>query len=102
MERHWRGLRRGDDGVAGIWISSPPGAAPKLYEPAPFASRTVFNAPTVKFSPDGKQILLIRNAGAGEEAWLMPYPANAANPPHRILQGLPAFRRHAHVFVDAR
>jgi serine/threonine protein kinase/Tol biopolymer transport system component len=84
-------LRRGDDGVFGISISSPPGAAPKTYEPAPFATRTFFNSPTVKFSPDGKQILLIRNAGSGEEAWLMPYPANVAKPPHRILQGLPAF-----------
>jgi Tol biopolymer transport system component len=30
----------------------------------------------------------MRNAGSGEETWLMPYPPNAANPPHRILQGL--------------
>ena len=83
-------LHRGDDGVFGIWVSSPPGAAPKPYEPAPFASRAVFNIPTVKFSPDGKQILLIRNSpNLGEEVWLMPYPANAAKPPHRILQGLP-------------
>ncbi len=44
----------------------------------------------VKFSPDGKQILLIRNAGKGEEAWLLPYSANASNPPHRILLDLPA------------
>ena len=35
-------------------------------------------------------ILLIQNTGSGEDAWLMPYPANAATPPHRILQGLPA------------
>jgi serine/threonine protein kinase/Tol biopolymer transport system component len=85
-------LHRGDDGVNSIWISAPPGATPKPYEPAPFASRVVFNAPTVKFSPDGKQILLIRNSdNTGEEAWLMPYPADATKPPHRILQGLPAF-----------
>ena len=84
-------LHRDDNGVTSIWTSSPPEAAPVPYEPAPFASRNLFNAPTLKFSPDGKQILLIRNADGREEAWLMPYPANAATPPHRILQGLPAF-----------
>ena len=84
-------LRKGDDGLIGVWISSPPGSGPKKYEPAPFASRDVFNGPNLRFSPDGKQVLLFRNATAGEEAWLMPYPANAAKPPHRILQSLPAF-----------
>ena len=85
-------LHRGNDGVFGVWISSPPGAEPKPYQPAPFASRAYVNVPTVKFSPDGRQILMLRNGdNRREEAWLMPYPANAATPPHRILQGLPAF-----------
>jgi Tol biopolymer transport system component len=82
-------LSRGDDGVYGVWISSTPGAALKPYEPAPFASRGLVNTPGMKFSPDGKQILLIRNAGQGEEAWLLPYPANASNPPHRIFPDMP-------------
>ena len=85
------GLRGGDDGVFGIWISSPPGAALQPYVPAPFASTRINNAPSVKFSPDGTQILMIRNAGAGEEAWLMPYPANETKPPHRIFGDLQAF-----------
>ena len=80
-----------EDGVSSLGISAPPGAPLKPYQPAPFASRSVFNRPQVKFSPDGKQILLIRNAGASEELWLMPYPANAAKPPRRILESLPAF-----------
>jgi Tol biopolymer transport system component len=84
-------LHKGDNGMYGVWISSPPGSASKPYEPAPFASRELVNGANLKFSPDGKQILLFWNPGAGEEAWLMPYPANAAKPPHRILQGLPAF-----------
>lgn len=101
-------LHRGDDGLVGVWISSPPGSAPKQYEPAPFAARLSVSTPTVKFSPDGTQILLVRDAGAGEEAWLMPYPANAADPPHRILQGLPLGRttfswmpNNRHVVVSA-
>ena len=42
-------LRRGDDAVFRLWVSSPPGADPQPYEPAPFASRSFFNVPTVKF-----------------------------------------------------
>jgi Tol biopolymer transport system component len=84
-------LGRGADGVIGIWTLSPPGSAPKPYEPAPFASRSGFNTPSATLSPDGRQILLLRNAGTGEEAWLMPYPASVANPPRRILLGMPAF-----------
>ena len=101
-------LHRGDDGLVGVWISSPPGSAPKRYEPAPFAARLSVGSPTVKFSPDGTRILLVRDAGAGEEAWLMPYPVNAADPPHRILQGLPLGRttfswmpNNRHVVVSA-
>jgi len=82
--------RTPDGGLFGVWISAPAGTPLKPYEPAPFAASSVFNTPTVKFSPDGKQLLLIRNAGSGEEAWLMPYPADAAHPPHRILNKLPA------------
>ena len=85
------GLFSAADGVIGVATISPPRSRPKRYEPAPFASRALFNVASVKFSPDGRQILLVRNAGAGEEAWLMPYPASAANPPRRILAGLPAF-----------
>ena len=48
-------LHAGDDGVIGIWINSPPGAAPKPYQPAPFASKSVYNSPSVQFSPDGTQ-----------------------------------------------
>jgi eukaryotic-like serine/threonine-protein kinase len=80
-----------DGGLFGVWIGSPPGAPLKLYQPAPFAALTIINQPRLNFSPDGKQIMLIRNAGKGEEAWLMPYPADASHPPHRILQKLPAF-----------
>jgi len=84
-------LRESDDGVYSIWVSPSPGAAFVPYEPAPFASRSFSNTPKVKFSPDGKQILLYRNAGVAEEAWLMPYPANESNPPRKILQNVPTF-----------
>lgn len=81
---------RGPDGVVSMWIL-PRDGPPQAYAPAPFASRQSFNAPVVKFSPDGRQLLLVRNAGVGEEVWVMPYPADQANPPRRVLESLPAF-----------
>jgi eukaryotic-like serine/threonine-protein kinase len=85
-------LYRDDDGAWDIGISSPPGAAPRPYQPAPFASHRFWDHPMVKFSPNGKQILLFWNPhNTGNEAWLMPYPADAAHPPHRTFEGLPAF-----------
>jgi serine/threonine protein kinase len=83
-------FQRGGDGLSTVFISSPPGTPLTPYTPAPFASRTIFNNPNLKFSPDGKQILLIRDTNAGEEAWLLPFPSGSGKPPHRILQTLPA------------
>ena len=85
------GLFKDGDGVINIWTWSLTDSAPKPYEPSPFASRSAFGLPSLKFSPDGRQILLVRNAGKGEEAWLMPYPPDATNPPHRILEGMTRF-----------
>lgn len=77
------------DGRYGVWISSPPTAAPKRYLPDPFASSDIFNVPKLKFSPDGKKILLNMNGGRHrEESWLLPYPPNPSKPPHQVLTGL--------------
>jgi eukaryotic-like serine/threonine-protein kinase len=84
-------FQNGEDGLVSLWISAPPGAPPKPYQPAPFAARTVFNNPHLSFSPDEKQILLIRNGAGSEELWLMPYPANPSQPTRQILKGFPAF-----------
>jgi len=83
------GVFRAEDGVVSIWTWSQGEARPKPYEPAPFATRTAFTGITLRFSPDGRQLLLVRDAGGnGQEAWLMPYPADAANPPRQIFEGL--------------
>jgi Tol biopolymer transport system component len=81
---------RSADGALGLrtWSRD---SGQKPYEPAPFATRTNINTPLASLSPDGKQILLLRNTGAGEEAWLMPYPADTDNPPRRVLQGVSNF-----------
>ena len=79
----------GDDSRYGVWIGSPPTAAPKRYVPDPYATKDIFNQPKLKFSPDGKQMLLLLNAGRQrEEAWLLPYPPNPARAPRRVLADL--------------
>jgi serine/threonine protein kinase/Tol biopolymer transport system component len=79
-------MRAGDDGVNAVWISSPPGAAPRKYLPNPMATRALYNATNLRFSPNGKSILLFMRGDRGRtEAWLMPYPPNSSQPP-RLVQ----------------
>ena len=88
------GVFRGGDGVVNIWTAASSHAALEPYKPSPFAARTFFTGINVKFSPDGRQLLLFQDIGVdGVQAWLMPYPGNAANPPRRILQGILRARR---------
>src|SRR5277367_2844522 len=84
-------LRKGKDGNYNVEVSEPIGAPLKLYMPAPFATRELYNVPHLYFSPDGKSILLFR-AGDNDkdEAWLLPYPAG--KPPKRVLETLPAIQ----------
>ena len=79
----------GDDGRYGVWISSPLTAPPKRYLPDPYATKDLYNDPKLKFSPDGKQILLTMNGGRKrEETWLLPYPPNPSKPPRMVLRDL--------------
>jgi len=82
-------MRRGDDGVYAVWISSPPGAPPRKYLPNPMATRAVYNATNLRFSPDGKSILLFMRGDRGRtEAWLMRYPPNSSEPPRMVQTDL--------------
>src|SRR5262249_23146008 len=86
-------LHRADDGQLGLWISTPVGTPLKKYAPDPFATRGILNRPFQAFSPDRKHILLFMNSAdrGREEAWLMPYPADPANPPRLIFQDFPTW-----------
>ena len=83
-------FRPDQDGVFRVWIGSPPGSELRRYDPSPFEAASLTNVPRMEFSPDGQQLVLFRNAagGSGEEAWVLPVPANAANPPRRVLADL--------------
>jgi dipeptidyl aminopeptidase/acylaminoacyl peptidase len=79
----------GNDSVA-VWTAAPPSATWQRYEPAPFAGASFFGGPFLRFSPSGRQILLtFYRAGRGFEAWLLPFPADARRPPHRVFENLP-------------
>jgi DNA-binding winged helix-turn-helix (wHTH) protein/Tol biopolymer transport system component len=81
--------RDGADSVT-IWTATPPGAMPTRYEPAPFTGAVFFNAPFLRFSPSGRQLLLVfYAAGRGPEAWLMPFPPDPRNPPRRVFDTMP-------------
>jgi Tol biopolymer transport system component len=90
-------LARGSDGVYSIWISDPLGSPLRQYSPAPFASKDLFNAPQVAFSPDAKSILVaLTGEQDKDQVWLLPYPAGSGAPRnifHSLLslQGTPSF-----------
>jgi len=67
----------------------------------PYASKDVYNQPKLKFSPDGKQILLLMNGGRQhEEAWLLPYPPSGKASAPGVSQSA-ILRRHAGLLLDA-
>ena len=79
------------DETFGIAVSDPVGSPPRLYTPATFGSKGIYDIPQLAFSPDGKSILYFRNGGSNEEAWLLPYPAGV-KPPRRIFEKLPGLQ----------
>jgi eukaryotic-like serine/threonine-protein kinase len=89
-------LQRSNAGLV-VGISAPPGSPLVPYAPAPFTTKTIFNRPSIWFSPDGKQLLLNINAGrGGEESWLLPYPADGKTEPRRVIRDLVTFAGTPH------
>ena len=91
----WQSLAGGTNTV---WLTSPPGSEPKKYAPDPFASKNVRNVPMLDFSPDGKHLLVMVNAGRrDEEMWLLDFPSSGSGgvrqvlPPLRTFGGTPPF-----------
>jgi Tol biopolymer transport system component len=75
-------IRRNKDlsGIS-VWTSSPPGAEPRHYEPAPYEGADTGTGLRLAFSPDGKSLLIWgRFFGRGSEFWMLPYPAGSAKP----------------------
>ena len=80
------------DGRYGVVVSDPVGSPFRSYKPDPFATRDLYNSPSLAFSPDGKKILfLLTGENNKNEAWLLPYPAGTGTP-RLILKKLPTLQ----------
>jgi Tol biopolymer transport system component/DNA-binding winged helix-turn-helix (wHTH) protein len=85
----WRPSKSPDGGIrASVWISSPPGAEPREYAPAPFAVHGDIAPVRLRFSPDGKLLYLSLAAAKGWETWLLPFPAGSG-PPRQLFRKVP-------------
>jgi len=83
----WRVARTGSMEQGSLWISSPPGASPRAYQPAPFAVMGRVPAHSLAFSPDGSSILLLSEEHK-PEMWLVPYPGGSGAQPRHLFTGL--------------
>ncbi|HEY7054950.1 MAG TPA: protein kinase [Vicinamibacterales bacterium] len=85
-------LARSDNGTWGVSTVALPGRTPTKYSVDPYASKAVYNIPSLQFSPDGRQILLLLNRGQnGEEGWLLKYPEEGSSGVRRIEPALKTF-----------
>ena len=97
----WRAAASGREVRASLWISSPPGAEPRPYAPAPFATPLDAGGNGLWFSPDGASILLVAH-GLEPRIWLLPFPGGH-EPPRRLFAGMDfAFNPKAAWMPDSR
>ncbi len=80
----WLLQAEGGGKAAKLWISSPPGAPIRKYEPVTFEAEGSFTPVTLRFAPDGHSVLLAVPSGSGIELWLLPFPGGAK--PTRLLE----------------
>src|ERR1039457_6796892 len=90
-------LGKGEDNTYDLYISDPIGSPLRRYPSSHVSSHALFNRPSARFSPDGKQLLLIRAGHSStEESWLLPWPVGSGTP-HQVLgklqhdSGTPSF-----------
>jgi serine/threonine protein kinase len=72
-----------------VKTSSPVGAPFRQYAPAPFETDTIA-FPNLRFSPDGRRILLFMDEPRGRLTWNLPWPAGREAPRRGVLQ-LPVY-----------
>jgi Tol biopolymer transport system component len=78
-----------DNNFSDVYISAPIGSPLRRYPDSRISSHKIFNSPQLKFSPDGKQLLLIRAGDSDvEEYWLLPWPSGSGAP-RQIMRSFP-------------
>ncbi len=70
----WRIIRQEKKASASLWISSPAGAPPHPYRPAPFEVDAGYTGTSIRFSPDGAHIGLSIVTSGASGFWLLPWP----------------------------
>jgi Tol biopolymer transport system component len=76
----WRIIRHEKKISASLWISSPAGAPPHQYQPAPFEANAGYTGTLIRFSPDDTQIGLSIFTSADSAFWLLPWPEGHSAP----------------------
>ncbi|MFN7937128.1 MAG: protein kinase [Bryobacteraceae bacterium] len=79
-------LRVGEDDVASLYVSSPPGATPVKIAGAPSARGTSVSRCYLRFSPDGKKLLIV--FGGTTQAWMMDWESGSTRPLPLFREGL--------------
>jgi len=86
----WRGYEENGRTYSSVWISSPPGAPLRQYNPAPFRRDGVSVPNFLHFSPDGSQIAY---AGYKKDQvgwiWSLPWPDSANAHPRQLFPAFP-------------
>jgi serine/threonine protein kinase len=79
-----------EDGKLVVKTSSPIGAPFQRYSPAPFETKDRYQHPDLRFSPDGRRILLFFDQPQGRRIWSLPWPSGQEAPSQVPLR-LPSY-----------
>jgi serine/threonine protein kinase len=82
-------LSKGADGIYDLYLSDPLGSPLRRYPSSAISAHSLYNSPQLRFSPDGRQLLVLRAGDSGtEQFWLLPWPAGSGKP-HQVMPTLP-------------
>jgi Tol biopolymer transport system component len=93
----WQVYQEGGKRYRSLFISSPPDAPPRRYQPAPFRSEAAYIPNYLRFSPGGSQIVVSTGPTLGDGwMWSIPWPDGLKSQPRRLFanrfpRSVPAF-----------
>ncbi|MCW5981797.1 MAG: protein kinase [Bryobacteraceae bacterium] len=84
----WNVVRGEKETHSSLWLSSPPGAMLRKYEPAPFEVLGSYSPVLLAWAPDGARLMATFRAPTGPQAWIVPFPPGGQQRPRRIFAEL--------------